>query len=183
VPKNLKRYYGAKDLHFVTFSCFHRLPLLASARSRNLFLEVLESTRLSYRLVIVGYVVMPEHVHLLVDEPQRSNLSTAIKALKQSVSRRLLGAGCPTRAGFARVGVTNRFWQARFYDFNVWTEKKRIEKLRYMHRNPVVRGLVEKPEQWRWSSFRHYAYREAGPLQVNAIFTPKWARAKAAAKR
>ena len=105
MPKNLKRYYGAKDLHFVTFSCVHRLPLLASARSRNLFLEVLESTRLSYRLVIVGYVVMPEHVHLLVDEPQRSNLSTAIKALKQSVSRRLLGAGCPTRAGFARVGI------------------------------------------------------------------------------
>ena len=55
----------------------------------------------------------------------------------------------------------------RFYDFNVWTERKRIEKLRYMHRNPVKRGLVLEPEQWRWSSFRSYAYREAGAVKVN----------------
>ena len=60
------------------------------------------------------------------------------------------------------------FWQARFYDFNVWTEKKRVEKLRYMHRNPVRRALVELPEQWRWSSYRHYFFGEAGLVQVNA---------------
>ncbi|HEV3510627.1 MAG TPA: hypothetical protein VGS05_02915, partial [Candidatus Sulfotelmatobacter sp.] len=59
------------------------------------------------------------------------------------------------------------FWQARFYDFNVWTTKKRVEKLRYMHRNPVKRGLVKSPEQWRWSSYRHYALQEAGPVRVN----------------
>ena len=59
------------------------------------------------------------------------------------------------------------FWQARFYDFNVWTTKKRIEKLRYMHRNPVKRGLVASPELWRWSSYRHYLLKEAGPVQVN----------------
>jgi REP element-mobilizing transposase RayT len=45
------------------------------------------------------------------------------------------------------------FWQAHFYDFNVWTTKKRIEKLRYMRGNPVKRGLVDTPEQWRWSSY------------------------------
>ena len=59
------------------------------------------------------------------------------------------------------------FWQARFYDFNVWTTKKRAEKLRYMHRNPVTRGLVASPEQWRWSSFRFYLLGEAGPVRVN----------------
>jgi putative transposase len=58
-------------------------------------------------------------------------------------------------------------WQKRFYDFNVWTERKRIEKLRYMHRNPVKRGLVASPELWRWSSFRAYALGEAGPVKVN----------------
>src|SRR5438445_1891409 len=62
-------------------------------------------------------------------------------------------------------------WQARFYDFNVWTEKKRIEKLRYMHRNPVKRGLVVRPEEWRWSSFRHYALKEKGPVEINAVFS------------
>jgi putative transposase len=62
---------------------------------------------------------------------------------------------------------SNRFWQARFYDFNVWTEKKRIEKLRYIHRNPVARGLVESPEQWQWTSFRAYSSGEAGPVKIN----------------
>jgi hypothetical protein len=58
-------------------------------------------------------------------------------------------------------------WQRRFYDFNVWTEHKHIEKLRYMHRNPVKRGLVREPEQWLWSSFRFYAYGKIGTVRVN----------------
>ena len=53
----------------------------------------------------------------------------------------------------------------RFYDFNVWSERKRIEKLRYMHRNPVKRGLVSQPDLWIWSSFRSYAYGEAGAVR------------------
>jgi hypothetical protein len=60
-----------------------------------------------------------------------------------------------------------RFWQARFYDFNVWTERKRVEKLNYMHRNPVKRGLVALPEEWRWSSFRWYFQGEMGAVRVN----------------
>jgi putative transposase len=60
-----------------------------------------------------------------------------------------------------------RVWQPRFYDFNVWTEDKRIEKLRYMHRNPVTRGLVVEPEQWRWSSYRSYAFGEVGLVRIN----------------
>ena len=72
-------------------------------------------------------------------------LATALQALKQSVARNLA------------LRAAEPFWQARYYDFNVWSEKKHIEKLHYMHRNPVVRGLVETPEEWPWSSFRHYA--------------------------
>ena len=59
------------------------------------------------------------------------------------------------------------FWQARFYDFNVWTTKKRVEKLRYMHRNPVKRGLVGSPEQWGWSSYRFYFLGESGAVRIN----------------
>jgi putative transposase len=58
-------------------------------------------------------------------------------------------------------------WQARFYDFNVWTPRKRVEKLRYVHRNPVKRGLVDSPELWRWSSYRSYALGEAGAVRIN----------------
>ena len=132
--------------------------MLASRRRRELFLRSLEAVRSKYELLVAGYVVMPEHVHLLLNEPGRCDLSTAIKALKQSVSRRALRR-LPMTAGqaelFPGAVAPPRFWQPRFYDFNVWTAKKRIEKLRYMHRNPVKRGLVARPELWHWSSFRH----------------------------
>jgi putative transposase len=63
------------------------------------------------------------------------------------------------------------FWECRYYDFNVCTEAKRIEKLRYMHRNPVKRGLVEKPEDWEWSSFRHSATGCVSPVELESRWT------------
>ncbi|SRR5713101_4181311 len=137
MPHGLKRFYGAGDLHFITFSCYHRLPFLNTAARRDLVLRSLETVRQEYELVVVGYVVMPEHVHLLVGEPRKQNLSVAVKALKQSVS---LTVHNRLRKQSSMDGPLKRFWQTRFYDFNVFTEKKRIEKLRYMHRNPVKRG-------------------------------------------
>jgi hypothetical protein len=62
------------------------------------------------------------------------------------------------------------FWQTRLHDFNVWTEKKRVEKLRYMHSNPVKRGLAAVPEDWRWSSYRFYILDEPGPVRVNEVW-------------
>jgi putative transposase len=141
-----------------------------------LFLQILERVRRRYRLVVLGYVVMPEHVHLLISEPQRESVPTAIQALKLGVVRSLQVGAVPTsRKRSEKWGTpsingsqkANPFWQARFYDFNVWTEKKRIEKLRYIHRNPVARGLVASPEQWRWSSFRWYSSGEVGPVRIN----------------
>ena len=170
MPWNLKRYYGAGDLHFITCSCNRRQPLLCTPRRRNLFLTVLEHVRRRYQFVVVGYVVMPEHFHLLISEPQDRTPSTVMQALKLGFARRVLAQAKRQR----NPGQANLFdhapqhiWQKRFYDFNVWTEQKRIEKLRYMHRNPVKRGLVSSPELWRWSSFRAYAIGEAGPVKVN----------------
>ena len=163
VPRKLKRFYGSGDLHFITSSCYQRQPLLGTPERRDLFLIVLEEVRRKYELVVLGYVVMPEHFHLLISEPRKGTPSTVIQALKLSFARRLL-----IRA--EQYGVRNmpsHIWQRRFYDFNVWTERKRTEKLRYMHRNLVKRGLVEEPEQWRWSSFRAYAYGEGGLVCVN----------------
>ena len=176
MPQALHRFYGARDLHFLTFSCYRRQPFFRSEARCDLFLQVLERVRRRYRLVVLGYVVMPEHVHLLVSEPQRATLSTGIQALKLGVVRSLEGGAIPRSRkngetwGTPSLGVPkspNRFWQARFYDFNVWTEHKRIEKLRYIHRNPVERGLVASPEQWRWSSFRWYSRGEVGPVRIN----------------
>ena len=127
------------------------------AAVRDLFLKTLEDVRHRYRFYVIGYVVMPEHFHLLISEPQIGDPSTVVQVLKQSVAKAALG-NSPER----------QFWQPRFYDFNVWTEKKRIEKLKYMHHNPVARGLVKKPEHWRWSSYADYALGRRGPVLVAA---------------
>ncbi len=71
--QNLKRYYGAGHLHFITCSCYGRKPFLGSARRRDLFVTIFEQVRKRYAFVIVGYVVMPEHIHLLISEPQNKN--------------------------------------------------------------------------------------------------------------
>ena len=140
MPWGLKRFQQSRQLHFVTFSCYRRRRLLNTPARRELFERRLEDTRRSYHFFVTGYVVMPEHVHLLVSEPERGRLSKAIQAMKQSVARRLTLGSEP-------------FWQARHYDFNAWSERKRIEKLDYMHLNPVKRGLVAHPEDWRGAVF------------------------------
>jgi putative transposase len=170
VPRGLKRYYGDDDLHFITFSCYRRQPLLGSPARRSLFLKVLEQVRQRYRFVVPGYVVMPEHIHLLISEPKKRNPSTVIQAIKLGFARRVL-AQLRRRRNLRQATLfehaPQHIWQARFYDFNVWTDRKRIEKLQYMHRNPVKRGLVESPEMWRWSSYRSYAFGECGLVRLN----------------
>jgi putative transposase len=170
MPAGLHRTYGAHHLHFITFSCYRRLPLLNSDQRRDRFLSILEQTRRRFRFVVVGYVVMPEHVHLLVTEPEVGTPSTVMQVLKQRTARALLPKRKrrdPRQRELFGEETRRAFWQARFYDFNVWTTKKRIEKLRYMHRNPAKRGLVETPEQWRWSSYRFYLLGEPGLVRVN----------------
>jgi len=172
MPVNLHRYYGAGYLHFITTSCYQRRALLGTPQNRDLFLQVLERARRRHGFVVAGYVVMPEHVHLLISEPERGDPSVVMKVLKQSFARQLLTrcrAGVdPRLSSLWKIPLTEgHVWQHRFYDFVVFTEKKRAEKLRYMHRNPVVRGLVLAPEEWNWSSYRHYALGEQGPVLVN----------------
>ncbi|MCU1272378.1 MAG: hypothetical protein JWN74_3672 [Acidobacteriaceae bacterium] len=156
MPWGLKRFQEAKCLHFITFSCHHREPLLGTPHARDVFERTLEQVRHWYDFYVCGYVVMPEHVHLLMSEPERGQLSLALQMLKQNVAREL------------RLPEGSPFWQPRYYDFNVWSEAKRVEKLRYIHRNPVRRGLVQRPDDWRWSSFLHYATGVEGVVEIES---------------
>ncbi len=156
MPDGLERFQQTGDFHFLTFSCHGRLPYLGTPQVCAIFERSLEAVRSRYVLFVFGYVVMPEHVHLLVSEPRRGTLDRTIQALKTSVSKH-----CTERP----------FWLKRYYDFNVHSEEKRIEKLRYIHRNPVTRGLVSRPEDWRWSSFRHYLTGEKGVVEIESVWT------------
>ena len=175
MPKGLKRYYGRGDLHFLTFSCYRRLPLLKTMRARNLFVQALAKIRERYKFLLIGYVVMPNHVHLLISESAKGTPSVVLKVLKQRVSRALRRSrhrAPPGQLRFAFAksdGSLPRFWQPRFYDFNVWSKKKVREKLNYMHANPVTRKLVHHPKDWPWSSWSFYGKGQAGLVPIDPI--------------
>lgn len=174
MPKRLKRIYGFGHLHFITFSCYRRLPLLGSRHAREVFVQILGKVRDQYGFALVGFVLMPEHVHLLIGEPTKGDPSAVMYALKQRVSARLRHRRRrrthPSQLAFgfpARATSLPQFWQRRFYDFNVWSRKKKIEKLNYMHMNPVKRGLVKNPKDWPWSSFSFYQGKGASVIRID----------------
>jgi putative transposase len=173
MPWGLTRYHHTGQSHFVTFCCYHRHPFFTSDASRRVFESALERVRRSFRLRVYGYVVMPEHVHLLVSEPERTaplkptpglngppDLADALKSLKQGVSRRL-------------IDDADHFWQKRYYDFNVRNHAQFVEKLHYIHSNPVKKGLCERPEDWPWSSFLHHATGGEGRVEIESEWTAR----------
>jgi len=128
-----QRIYETSDLHFIFFSSYHREPNLKPSRLKDLFLSVLERVRQRYRFGLSGYVVMPEHVHLLSGKPERSDLSVVIQVLRRVVSR---------------DASEGHFLQRRFYDFNLQprlsVQKNFATCIAFGHP-----GLVEKPEDGR----------------------------------
>jgi putative transposase len=161
MPTGLKRFQQTNHSHFITFSCYKRQPFLQSPKAKETALNILEQIRKQQGLCISGNVLMPEHVHLLTNEPSKDTLATFLQIFKQQTSRELKQEG------------QKQFWQRRYYDFNVSTNEKHIEKLQYIHRNPVKRSLAERPEDYRWSSFNHYAIGELGPVEIESEWTAR----------
>ncbi len=126
-----------------------------------MFELTLEQLRRRHQFYVFGYVLMPEHVHLLLSEPRIRTLASTLNVLKSETAKALKGG-------------RTQFWETRYYDFNVFTYPKFVEKLRYLHRNPVSRGLVERADDWPWSSFRHWLTGETGRLEIESHWT--WQR-------
>jgi putative transposase len=137
-----------------------------------MFVQELEKVRDKLEFRLVGYVVMPEHVHLLISEPKRGTPSDALHRLKKSTSLRIRSHGkklinAQRQLVQRESPAVRAFWQSRFYDFNVYSQGKKMEKLNYMHANPVIRGLVEHPKDWPWSSWSVYMKGEAGLIRID----------------
>lgn len=161
MPRNLRRYHESGQAHFITFSCYRRQKMFTCAAACELFVATLEKMRLRFALSVYGFVVMPEHVHLLVSEPGLSTLASAMHFLKLSFSK----------AVRPLLVCEGPFWQKRYYDLNVRNYRQFTEKLRYIHRNPVRRELCARPDEWPWSSFRHYAERKRLEVEIESEWT------------
>jgi putative transposase len=167
----LRHYDHLNTARFVTFSCYRRHKLLLAPPVVCVFLEALESMRRLHGIRLLGYVIMPEHVHLVVHPPNAIKLGPVIGQLKSQsasriVSERLLVL--PANCAIEKSGVRRQaFWQPRCYDHNCRTPETVVEKINYCHNNPVKRGLVTEPGHWRWSSFNWYASESEVPLAMD----------------
>jgi putative transposase len=164
MPSGLKRFHHTGQSHFVTFTCYHRLPHLADDRACQVFVVALERARKLYQFRVYGFVAMPEHVPLLISEPESGTIAKAVQALEDF----LLVAH---HSGSRLLRMSIPLWQKRYYDRNIRDYPEFVEKLQYIHRNPVKRGLVERPEDWNWGSFRHYALHEECSVEIESRWT------------
>jgi len=182
MPKQ-HHFYGENHLHFLTASTYHRVRLFKSVSFCEEFIKTLDHLRTEQGFRLLGYVLMPDHFHLLIWPSDMANPSKIVGSLKERTAKHIIkklkkeseAAWCKKMLNAIRLPASvhdeasYRVWQRRFYDFNVWSEKKRLEKLDYMHANPVKSRLVESPEAWKWSSWRFYNLEDSSLLAMDRL--------------
>ncbi|MBW2063110.1 MAG: transposase [Deltaproteobacteria bacterium] len=143
--------------HFITFSWYKRRRLLDEPRTRHIVVSVLASQLLKQNGNCLGFVIMPDHVHALVRFPEQGQLSFFMKQWKQrsSVHIKRVLKQIQTRY-IEKINLNDPVWQRHYHSLNVFSEEKLIEKLKYMHNNPVGAGLANTPCAWPDSSARYY---------------------------
>lgn len=177
------RSFTPGHLQFITTSAYRRTPLFRDEGFCREFVSVLADLRGTKGFTLTGWVLMPDHFHLLLRTEPADAVRTIIKLLKQQTAFRILSTLRDATDNLDREELlerlrlpptvhdesTYRVWQRRFYPFNIYTERKRSEKLNYMHNNPVKRGLVAHPGEWPWSSWRFYFLGDASVLAMDRL--------------
>lgn len=167
----LRHYDNLGTVRFVTFSTFQRQPLLSSEPLVKPCLEEVGRLRIEHDIRILGYVIIPDHVHLVLHPPDDCALGRMIGQMKGRASRHMLRVleesdhlSTPRR-GSDQPAI----WQRRCYDHNCRTVDTVREKINYCHNNPVTKGLVRDPGDWIWSSYRWYLGERSVPLEIDGF--------------
>ena len=173
-PRKKVKHYDNGEPHFLTFSCYRRLPLLSKDRTRQWFVDALEEARAMHGFHLWAWVIMPEHVHVLLWPPfdlispdphcMKGRTCGILSSIKRPVAEKAIAHLSDNAPDFLqRLTVINanrtyhRFWQTGSgHDENVSEPVSLHALVEYVHLNPVRRGLVKRPEDWPWSSFRDW---------------------------
>ena len=181
--KQCRRYNDPGHAHALTFSCFHQRPFLSRRRSRQWMIEAISDSRTKHRFALWAYVLMPEHVHLLIwpTQPEYS-ISRILSSLKQPVAKRALLHVRQFAPSFLHQmedrqpsgTVHHRFWQrGGGYDRNLTEPNTIWWEIEYIHANPVRRGLCLTPTDWAWSSAAEFATPGTGLLSIDRASIPQ----------
>lgn len=169
----LKHYDRLGTVRFMTFSCYKRQNLLHTPESKTIVVHSIESVRRDYSLSILAYVVMPNHVHLVVLPEPGTLLGALVGHIKRRSSLKLTSSWKSLGDETLRSAVlpasrkeSYALWQPRCYDHNCRTPETVREKIVYCHNNPVRANLVDSPTDWEWSSARWYAGDLSGRVRI-----------------
>jgi putative transposase len=183
IRKRCHRENRPGHAHFLTFSCFQRRPFLSGDRSRQWLVDAIILAQHSHQLDLWAYVIMPEHVHLIIfPRNDEYSMSSILTTVKQSVAKRAIlfvrrqaPQFIPQMEDRQPNGQSSlRFWQrGGGYDRNLHSTEEVWEKIHYIHNNPVTRGLVQAANDWLWSSAADYAGVRKGPLPVKWEMVPR----------
>ena len=156
--------------HFLTFSVCRRRRLLDHDQPKRILLGVLNEELRQWEALCVGFVIMPDHVHGIIWLPQTGQLSGFMHGWKRKSSFHIRSWYRREKARyFEGFGEGDRFWQPKYYSFEIYGTSKLEEKLQYIHENPVRAGLVERPTDWKWSSARWYQWRPTVGVPIDPI--------------
>ena len=174
----MKRYEEPNHLRFLTFSCYKQFPLFEDDWTKDVFVDVLQAQRGRCGFHLVAWVLMPEHVHLLLwHKLPGYPVSKILWGLKRDVARRVV-SGFRDRASpmldlMLNTRGQHQFWQrGGGHDRNIFSDHEVREKIDYINLNPVRRGLVEKATDWVWSSARWYGGDRGCGVGIDPIRRP-----------
>jgi putative transposase len=162
MPK-LKHLDDDHSVRYITFSCFHRQQYLNNDIAKKLLIEQIDISRINNNFKLLGYVLMPEHVHLVIFPETGTKIGTLLGSIKKRMSKRYFQIIDINTASKRYV-----FWEKRCYDHNCRSTETVREKIKYCHNNPVKRGLVDNPGDWRWSSHNWYCGNRDVPILIDA---------------
>ena len=172
----LKHYDNLGTARFVTFSCYHNRRLLQTREAIIPVLEFIESGRIRHGFSVLGYVIMPNHVHLVLFPHRSIRMGSVIGEIKKLSGYRIIANWKKNNSAILETvrdtGCRKQsyaFWQPRCYDHNCRTLETVREKINYCHMNPVRAGLVDDPGKWEWSSYRWYMEDKGGIVQIDEV--------------
>jgi putative transposase len=179
----LFKSHDPNTFHYTTFVCYKRAPVFKSEKACALFCEALAETRRRLPLKLIGYVVMPDHIHLIVN-PVNRNISVVINNLKSASARSIIDWLRESNHASSlrkleleisqKRGHTHALWQKDFSSIDLWSPKFIRQKLNYIHLNPVRAGLCKHPAEWRWSSYRAYFPHESASAPMEMDWRGYW---------
>ena len=165
---NRQIYDEEGQAHFVTFSCYKRRELLQHDVAKRIVIGIMHAQLKKQNGFCSGFVIMPDHVHAVVWFEAPNQLSAFMQQWKQRSSVKIKNLIFDRFKHYAsEINIEEPVWQRKYYSFNLYSTSKLIEKINYMHQNPVRAGMVAHAEDWEYSSARFYIQKRSVGLPIH----------------